>query len=336
MDEPGGAAARRAALDHVLGLIAAAPWSELLVLRGSMVMPAWAGERAREPADLDFVVLPELRVPVDPLAPYPYLDRVDLAQEWPEALGGAAQYEIWSDGAEEYETRGLRPRVPPEGLYWEVEPAERPAVPPYDDLIERIRQQPQAPAGVLLDVERAAPDRLWGYIDDYWYDGGTGDGVPGVRVRIPWHTPGGRAGELQLDFALDERLPRPPVWTLIPRADGGAPTLIRTASRELSLAWKLLWLYADAASGDGPQPKDLYDAVLLAEDPRTRLTPALLRTVLRKFAAETPGGLSVDESAWARFRAAHPNARGSARSWAARLGDRVDGITARAAPIGRR
>lgn len=32
----------------------------------------------------------------------------------------------------------------------------------------------------------------------------------------------------------------------------------------------LLWLHADSAAGDGPRPKDLYDAVILAEDTRTQ------------------------------------------------------------------
>ncbi|MGY0231539.1 nucleotidyl transferase AbiEii/AbiGii toxin family protein [Longispora urticae] len=50
--------ARRAAMDHVLGLVAAAPWADSLMLRGSALMAAWFGDAAREPADLDFVVLP--------------------------------------------------------------------------------------------------------------------------------------------------------------------------------------------------------------------------------------------------------------------------------------
>ncbi|WIM98247.1 nucleotidyl transferase AbiEii/AbiGii toxin family protein [Actinoplanes oblitus] len=51
-------AARRAALDHVLGVLAGGHWSRHLVLRGSVTMPAWAGAAAREPGDLDFVVIP--------------------------------------------------------------------------------------------------------------------------------------------------------------------------------------------------------------------------------------------------------------------------------------
>ncbi|GAA2000091.1 hypothetical protein GCM10009838_76940 [Catenulispora subtropica] len=66
----------------MLGLIAAAPWSDGLVLRGSMLMTAWCGPAAREPADLDFIVVDEGR-PVDALDPYPYVE-VEFAQQWPE------------------------------------------------------------------------------------------------------------------------------------------------------------------------------------------------------------------------------------------------------------
>ncbi|MGX8910123.1 nucleotidyl transferase AbiEii/AbiGii toxin family protein [Streptomyces netropsis] len=52
-------AARRHALDHVLAAVAASPWAEHLVLRGSVLLKAWFGEAAREPGDLDFVVVPD-------------------------------------------------------------------------------------------------------------------------------------------------------------------------------------------------------------------------------------------------------------------------------------
>lgn len=44
------------AFDHVLAGIAASPWRDGLVLRGGAAMPAWVGDRARVPGDLDFVV----------------------------------------------------------------------------------------------------------------------------------------------------------------------------------------------------------------------------------------------------------------------------------------
>ncbi|WP_067477401.1 nucleotidyl transferase AbiEii/AbiGii toxin family protein [Actinomadura hibisca] len=51
--------ARRRAVDHVLAAIAASRWGEHLVLRGSVLLRAWYGLPAREPGDLDFVVVPQ-------------------------------------------------------------------------------------------------------------------------------------------------------------------------------------------------------------------------------------------------------------------------------------
>ena len=50
--------ARRVVMNQLLTAIAATPWSEHLVLRGSVTMAAWVGSAAREPGDLDFVVTP--------------------------------------------------------------------------------------------------------------------------------------------------------------------------------------------------------------------------------------------------------------------------------------
>ncbi|WP_405873105.1 MULTISPECIES: nucleotidyl transferase AbiEii/AbiGii toxin family protein [unclassified Streptomyces] len=51
-------AARRKALDLVLAAIAGTEWVDALVLRGSVLMSQWFGDAAREPGDLDFVVVP--------------------------------------------------------------------------------------------------------------------------------------------------------------------------------------------------------------------------------------------------------------------------------------
>ncbi|MGW7411305.1 nucleotidyl transferase AbiEii/AbiGii toxin family protein [Streptomyces sp. NPDC054863] len=50
--------ARSQALTTVRDGVAASPWARSLVLRGSMLMALWFGEVAREPGDLDFVVVP--------------------------------------------------------------------------------------------------------------------------------------------------------------------------------------------------------------------------------------------------------------------------------------
>ncbi|GAB7048829.1 nucleotidyl transferase AbiEii/AbiGii toxin family protein [Catenuloplanes indicus] len=63
--------AHRLTLDHVLHLISEAPCADRLVLRGSASMGAWAGDRAREPGDLDWVVRPVDGVPRDERDPYP-------------------------------------------------------------------------------------------------------------------------------------------------------------------------------------------------------------------------------------------------------------------------
>ncbi|WP_063773553.1 nucleotidyl transferase AbiEii/AbiGii toxin family protein [Streptomyces rubellomurinus] len=52
-------AARRTALDLVLTAIARSEWADCLVLRGSVLLKGWFGDDAREPGDLDFVVVPQ-------------------------------------------------------------------------------------------------------------------------------------------------------------------------------------------------------------------------------------------------------------------------------------
>ena len=50
--------ARRQVVDHLLRTVAASPWREHLVLRGSVLLKAWLGDVAREPGDIDWVVVP--------------------------------------------------------------------------------------------------------------------------------------------------------------------------------------------------------------------------------------------------------------------------------------
>lgn len=60
------AAARRRAMDLVLAAVADSAWVDHLVLRGSVLLRTWFGEAAREPGDLDFVVVPpEWRIEED-------------------------------------------------------------------------------------------------------------------------------------------------------------------------------------------------------------------------------------------------------------------------------
>ncbi|GHF04683.1 hypothetical protein GCM10014715_71120 [Streptomyces spiralis] len=50
---------RRTAIDIVLSALSDSPWADSLVLRGSVLLRAWFGNVAREPGDLDFVVVPQ-------------------------------------------------------------------------------------------------------------------------------------------------------------------------------------------------------------------------------------------------------------------------------------
>ncbi|MFE0339706.1 nucleotidyl transferase AbiEii/AbiGii toxin family protein [Streptomyces sp. NPDC058955] len=138
----------------------------------------------------------------------------------------------------------------------------------------------------MLDGIAAAADRLARALDlDLTIDDAgavteyiwTYERVPGHRLVLPWSAPGLPGGQVQLDFVFHERLPTPPRTTEV------AGVRVRAADRELSLAWKLLWLSCDMY----PQAKDLYDAVLLAES--CALPLPLLETVLRE-ADEWPAG----------------------------------------------
>ena len=82
---------------------------------------------------------------------------------------------------------------------------------------------------------------------------------------MPW-------GATQLDFVFGERLPVPHQMLdvgLTPERHAE----LQVAPKELSLAWKLLWLHSDMH----PRGKDLYDAMLLAE--ATTLPLPLLQAV---------------------------------------------------------
>ncbi|MFD4377701.1 nucleotidyl transferase AbiEii/AbiGii toxin family protein [Streptomyces sp. NPDC058486] len=123
--------------------------------------------------------------------------------------------------------------------------------------------------GIAIDDAGAVTEYIWTY-----------ERVPGHRLVLPWTAPGLPGGQVQLDFVFHERLPSPP------RPAEVAGVRVLAADRELSLAWKLLWLLSDTY----PQAKDLYDAVLLAESGALRLP--LLETVL-KDSGEWPGGFDV-------------------------------------------
>ncbi|MFD0974326.1 nucleotidyl transferase AbiEii/AbiGii toxin family protein [Plantactinospora endophytica] len=331
MNSPAGAdvgvcderAARRAVLDHVLALVGAAACGDSLVLRGSMTMRSWVGDQAREPGDLDWVVLPGAPVPLDDLDPHPYLNRLDQVRLWPEAVHGVPRDEPWM--FEDFDTGGLPVRLPPEGLNW-VDAEETAALPsPHQDVVELLHRHPEIPGGIRVDPDAITVDNTWSYSYDsgYFFGQPDGDGPGGTRLVVPWRVGDSLAGTVQLDFAHDERLPEPPELLAVPRQDGGdPPTVVWAATRELSLAWKLQWLCTDQAADGRSAGKDLYDAVLLAELPDVRLSARLRRTLLRRvpdpelLRPAAIQGWTVD---WPAFRRGHPSVGPDPAPWLDRL-----------------
>ncbi|MFF5974503.1 nucleotidyl transferase AbiEii/AbiGii toxin family protein [Streptomyces sp. NPDC012769] len=188
---------------------------------------------------------------------------------------------------------------------WHIEePRTRALLDGIAEAAERLARERLA--GIRLSAEDAVSEYIWTY-----------ERVPGHRLVIPWSAPGLPGGQVQLDFVFNERLPAPP------RPAEVAGVRLMAADRELSLAWKLMWLSCDMY----PQAKDLYDAVLLAETCAMPL--ALLETVLHE-ADEWPGlpdeplNLGMFENAarevdWDGFPHDHPDTASVRRDLPARL-----------------
>lgn len=129
----------------------------------------------------------------------------------------------------------------------------------FDEIAYGAQEAARRDGVAAIQASAALSDEIWTY-----------DRVPGRRLVLPWSAEGCPDGSIQLDFVFGEKLPAPPEPVEV-AADGGTPVVVLAATRELSLAWKLLWLVSDLY----PQGKDLYDAVLLAES--TPLPFELLR-----------------------------------------------------------
>jgi hypothetical protein len=238
--------ARTQVMDHLLKIAAQSPWSEHLVLRGSLLLKAWLGAAAREPGDMDWVVTPKSVRVTDP-----------LAREMIEGLVRCA--------------------------------AEDPVT-----------------GEALIDVAGIVTDDIWTY-----------ERAPGKRIGFPWQAQGVPPGVVQVDLVFEEELWLAPVLTHVPLCDGGTVEAW-AASKELALAWKLLWLETDSY----PQGKDLYDAVLLAE--QAKLSLEILERILwdegyppaRQLDAGFPLEWDVD---WDNFKLEYPAVEGTARDWQERL-----------------
>lgn len=222
---------RRRVVHHILGLVNGSKWREHLVLRGSLVLKAWLGEKAREPGDIDWIFRPADVGIDDPAA-------IDL----------------------------------------------------FEDLVKMVVHDPQAGEAVI-DINGIATDDIWTY-----------DRAPGKRVVIPWRVEGLLPGSIQVDVVFKEELLTKPVQVDIPTF-GSESQLVWAADKDISLAWKLLWLENDIHR----QGKDLYDAALLSEQvtvPRDLLVRVMESgenyRVLPKFDARSPLEWEFDEEEFKR------------------------------------
>ncbi|MFN7560399.1 MAG: nucleotidyl transferase AbiEii/AbiGii toxin family protein [Prosthecobacter sp.] len=240
--------ARRHAMQHLLEAATSGSWQNNLVLRGSVTMRAFAGDAAREPGDIDWVVVPET---------------ILMSQK--------AAHEI------------------------------------IDGIIRAVSANPKFKEAVIETTDITQTD-IWTY-----------DRAPGRRVAFPWRCAELPPAVIQMDFVFQQKLHTQPVPIEI-SLNGKDTTTLLSASREESLAWKLLWLSSDTH----PQGKDLYDAVLLAEG--TTLSASLLKAVFQDadmlkhlncsfFLADKP----ADEVDWANFIKECAWVEGKAPEWVERL-----------------
>lgn len=178
-----------------------------------------------------------------------------------------------------------------------------------NDLFEFLQELPRnilfAQAGVVLG--RAAIDDIWTY-----------DRVPGKRIVFYWQT--ARLGyiPIQMDFVFREVLWKEPVLLQM-NADSPLQAEVWVTDKELALAHKLLWISTDLH----PQGKDLYDAVLLAEN--TPISVDLLTHAIvdseRLQRNQVLVNLDFDRTYinWDWFQREYPHISGTESDWLNRL-----------------
>lgn len=178
----------------------------------------------------------------------------------------------------------------------------------FDDLI-RIASEDPAVGNAVIKIEKIAVDDIWTY-----------ERAAGKRIVFPWQAENLPSGYVQMDVVFNEPLWSDPVQTFIPNYRDSSK-LIWSVNKEVSLAWKLLWLETDMY----PQGKDLYDATLLAE--QTHLSLDLLKQILRSSDEWRPlkdGELTIEfplrwDIDWENFQLEYPWVEGEAKEWQARL-----------------
>lgn len=186
----------------------------------------------------------------------------------------------------------------------------------FKELIKLLRKYPHF-NNIKIDGANIATDEIWTY-----------ERADGRRMLIPWQAEDLPGGTLQIDIVFGEQLFDEPILTPI-LTSWNENILIWSASKELSLAWKIRWLETDGY----PQGKDLYDATLLAE--KTQLPFDLLKTVLNSsddwirslnyFADDFswksgyPWITQTRDIEWDNFILEYPWVEGDAQSWIDRL-----------------
>ncbi|MGX4732413.1 nucleotidyl transferase AbiEii/AbiGii toxin family protein [Kitasatospora griseola] len=194
----------------------------------------------------------------------------------------------------------------PGDLDFVVTPADRMLDDPRTgDLFDDLTRAVCATTGrVRFLAEQTATEDIWTY-----------ERAPGRRLVLVWTADGLPDGTVQLDFVFNEDPPLPAEPLEV--APGA---VLNVAGRELSLAWKLLWLATDRY----PQGKDLYDAALLARS--TGLRYQVLRDVFvtgeAHYAEEPVGPDSVpSETDWSNFAAEYPQLAGEESDHARHLAE---------------
>ncbi len=176
----------------------------------------------------------------------------------------------------------------------------------FADLI-RIASENPAVGEAVIKIDKIAVDDIWTY-----------ERAAGKRIIFPWKIENLPPGYVQMDVVFNEPLWSEPVQTFIPNYRNSSKW-IWSVNKEVSLAWKLLWLETDMY----PQGKDLYDAALLAE--QTHLSHDLLKRILQSSDWRPRGEeLNIEfplrwEIDWGNFKLEYPWVEGEAKEWQARL-----------------
>lgn len=175
----------------------------------------------------------------------------------------------------------------------------------FDTLVRMVTAHPYVGKAVI-EVDKIAVDEIWTY-----------ERAAGRRIVFPWRKVGLPPGTAQIDVVFGEELFVDPIQVRVPLTQSES-VLVWAVTKELSLAWKLLWLETDSY----PQGKDLYDATLLAE--LAHLPLDLLLRVLHSgdwrpthdLSSYFPLKWRVD---WETFKLEYPWVEGTETDWKMRI-----------------